>query len=90
MRRVTSWGAAALLASVVAVVIFWGATWYGAEVLVWDSARSTYFYAERPGGSAVMIAGVAVASIVALAALASAIQALVLATLPRRRARVLV
>lgn len=51
------WITAAVTALLVVPVIYWAAMAYGASYQLWDEQYSTYYYAERPGGFAVIVTG---------------------------------
>ncbi|RKT35569.1 hypothetical protein DEU34_0072 [Microbacterium sp. AG1240] len=61
----------AITAALAIPVVFVAGAAYGIESEVWDAARSTYVYEERPGGGfAVIAALVACAALAALAIVA--------------------
>ncbi|MDJ1114893.1 hypothetical protein [Microbacterium dauci] len=62
MTRATVWGAGAVGAATLAMVMFTIGTAYGVERLVWDAAHDTFVYAEAPAGGVVLVASTVVAA----------------------------
>lgn len=69
------WATAALIAALLVPLVYWAATAYGAESVIWNATYSTYTYVERPGGFAVTVAGITVAALLAVCAVGAAILA---------------
>lgn len=89
MIRPLLWTTAAVTALLVVPVIYWGAMTYGASYLLWDEQYSTYYYAERPGGFAVVVTGLILCALATIFAATAIVRAAVLTVGrygPKRRA----
>lgn len=78
MAKPLAWAGSSALLLLLVPVVYGGAMAYGASFLVWDEQYSTYFYDERPGGFAVIVAGLAASVVLILLAVGAAIRAVVL------------